>query len=71
MEGKIELCGVKHSSSYEIPLVFVKEFETESVIKGYHAYMNDSTPILGENLSTRAETENEIDKYAVAFCGFY
>ena len=28
--------------------------------------MNDWTPILGENLSTRPESENEIDKYAVA-----
>ena len=27
--------------------------------------MNDWTPILGENLSTRPEPENEIDKYAV------
>ena len=66
MEEKVELCGVKLSSSYEMPLVIVKEFETESVIKGYHAYMNDWTPILGENLSTRPEPENEIDKYAVA-----
>ena len=66
MEKKVELCGVKLSSSYEMPLVIVKEFETESVIKGYHAYMNDWTPILGENLSTRPEPENEIDKYAVA-----
>ena len=27
--------------------------------------MNDWTPILGENLSTRPEPENEIDKYTV------
>ena len=66
MEEKVELCGVKLSSSYEMPLVIIKEFETESVIKGYHAYMNDWTPILGEKLSTRPEPENENDKYAVA-----
>ena len=65
MEEKVELCGVKLSSSYEMPLVIIKEFETESVIKGYHAYMNDCTPILGKNLSTRPEPENQIDKYAV------
>ena len=47
-------------------LGIIKEFETKSVIKGYHAYMNDWTPILGENLSTRPESESEIDKYAVA-----
>ena len=40
-------------------LVIIKEFETEAVIKGYHAYMNDWTPILAENLSTRPEPENE------------
>ena len=49
-----------------MPLVTVKEFETESVIKGYHASMNDGTPILGENVSIRPEPENEIDEYAVA-----
>ena len=64
-EEKVELCGVKLSSSYEMPLIIIKEFDTESVIKGYHAYMNDWTPILGENLSKRPEPENKIDKYAV------
>ena len=66
MEEKVELCGVKLSSSYEMPLVIIKEFETESVIKGYHACMNDWTPIIVENLSTRSEPENEIDRYAAA-----
>ena len=28
MEEKIELCSVKLSSSYEMPLVIIKEFET-------------------------------------------
>ena len=66
MEEKIELCGVKLSLSYEMPLVIIKEFETETVIKGYHAYMNFWTTILGESLLTRPEPENEIDKYTVA-----
>ena len=65
MEEKVEFCGVKLSSSYEMPLVIIKEFETEPVIKGCHAYMNDWTSILGENLWTRPEPENEIDQYAV------
>ena len=65
MEEKVELCGVKFSSSYEMPMVIIKEFETESVIKGYHAYI-DWTSILVENLSTRTEPENETDKYAVS-----
>ena len=41
MKEKVELCRVKLPSSYEMPLVIIKEFETEPVIKGYHAYMND------------------------------
>ena len=52
-----------------MPLVIIIEFETESVIKGYHAYMNHLTLIirrkLWENLA-RPEPENEVDKYAVA-----
>ena len=32
----------------------------------HHAYMNNWTPILEENLSTLLEPENEIDKYTVA-----
>ena len=66
MGEKVGLCGVKLSSSYQMPLVIMKEIETESVIKGYHAYTNDWTPILGENISARPEPENEIDKHAVA-----
>ena len=65
MEEKVELCGVELSSSCEVLVVIIKEFKTEPVIKGYHAYMNDWTSILGENLSTLSEPENEIDKYAV------
>ena len=65
MEEKVELCGVKLASSYEMPLIIIKEFETEPVIKGYHAYMNDQTSILGENLLTCPEPENQIDKQAV------
>ena len=66
MEEGVEFCDVKLSSSYEMLLVTIKGFETESVIKGYHAYMNDWTPIFAENVSIRPEPENEIDEYAVA-----
>ena len=66
METSIEICGKRISLSYEISLVIVREFKCESMIKGYHAYMNDWTPVLGQSLQTRPEPENEIDKYAVA-----
>ena len=49
-----------------MPLVIIKEFMTEPVIKGYHAYMNDWVSILGENLLTRPEPQKKVDKYAVA-----
>ena len=66
MEEKIKPYGIKFSSSYKMLLVIIKEFETESVVKWYNAYLNDWTPILGEKLSTCPEPENKIDKYAVA-----
>lgn len=65
MEEKIEINGKKLSLTYEIPLLIVREFKYGSMIKGYHAYMHEWTPILGEILTTRPEPENEIDKYAV------
>ena len=49
-----------------MPLVIIKESETESVIKVCHGYMNDWEPILGKKLSTRPEPKNETVKFAVA-----
>ena len=49
-----------------MPLVIIKESETESVIKVYHGYMNDWEPILGKKLSIRPEPKNETVKFAVA-----
>ena len=46
--------------------MIIRELKTKSIIKGYHAYMNDWTPVLGETLSACPEPDNEIDKYAVA-----
>ena len=65
MEANIEVCRKKISLSYKIPLVIIREFKCESMIKEYHAYMNDWTLMIGESLTTRPEPENEIDKYAV------
>ena len=57
---------MKSISSHEIPLVIIREFKCESMIKEYHAYMNDWTPMIGESLTTRPEPQNKIDKYAAA-----
>ena len=43
-----------------MPLVIIKESETESVIKVYHGYMNDWEPILGKKLSTRPEPKMKL-----------
>ena len=53
-------------TSYEIPVIVLNPFETKSDFKGYHAYMNSWNPIIGENLQTRPEPENIMDKYDVA-----
>ena len=66
METNVEVCGKKIPLSYEISLVIIREYKCESMIKGYHVYMSEWTPVLGESLRTRPEPENEIDKYAVA-----
>ena len=56
MEEKVELCSVKLSSSYEMLTIIIKEFETESIIKGYHAYKNYWTPILGKKFINTSRT---------------
>ena len=33
--------------------MIIREFKPKSIIKRYHAYMNDWTPALGETLSAR------------------
>ena len=52
--------------SYEIPVFVLNESGTKSDIKSYQAYVNSSKAIIGENLQTRPESENIMDKYAAA-----
>ena len=40
-------------------------FEIESFVKGYHAYLYEWTPKVGEVLETKMEPTNIVDKYAV------
>ena len=40
--------------------------EIQSYIRGYHAYRDSWTPVLGETLSVKRETTNPKDKNAVA-----
>ena len=47
-------------------MLLLKEYELNSHIKGYHAYMMKWNPTLGEFLKARLEPDNEFDKFAVA-----
>ena len=53
----------------EIELIFIKQkqYDLDSFIRGYHAYMDISKPKVGdENFCLKLENENEHDNFAVA-----
>ena len=41
---------VNFSIKEEIEIISIKRFDVESYTKGYHAYMNEWTPEIGETL---------------------
>ena len=65
------ICDVNLSIEEDLSILLVKKYDPKTHIKGYHAYITKWTPKNGEILKTCPETENEYDKYAVAFerCG--
>ena len=54
------------SKEEELPIILLKEYELNSHIKGYHAYMMKWNPTLVEFYKSRLEPKNEFDKFAVA-----
>ena len=50
----------------ERPIILLKEYELNSSIRGYHAYMMKCNPTLGIFLKARLEPENEFEKFAFA-----
>ena len=53
----------------EIEVIFIKQkqYDLDSFVRGYHAYMDIWTPKFGdENLFLKSENENTHDKFAVA-----
>ena len=50
----------------ELPIILMKEYEMNSHVKGYHAYMMKWNPTLREFLKAWLEPENEFEKFAVA-----
>ena len=57
---------VNFSIEEELENILIKRFDVESQIKGYHAYMNEWTPEIGEILKIRLEPENVVDRFAGA-----
>ena len=53
----------------DIPILTEKDsakYECNSFPRGYHAYVNIWSPLIGETLNCKRESSNEMDKYAVA-----
>ena len=54
---------------YEIPIFMdndLASYEHHSFARGYHAYMEIWSPLIGETLSCKRETSNVVDKDAIA-----
>ena len=66
MVQKLIFKDVDFSIEEETEIVLIKEFNVESHIKGYHAYMKKWEPKKDKTLTTRLEPENANDKFAVA-----
>ena len=50
----------------ELPIVIVQEHEVSSSVMSYHGYRKTLAPFFGEVVQCRMETDNAVDKYAVA-----
>ena len=51
----------------ELILIKQKQYDLDSFVRGYHAYMDIWTPKVGdENFCLKSENENQHDKFAVA-----
>ena len=54
---------------YEIPIFMdndLASYEHHSFARGYHAYMEIWSPLIGETLSCKREPSNVVDKDAIA-----
>ena len=57
---------VSFSIEEALEIILIKTRKVEPHIKGYHAYMNELTPEIGEILKTYLEPKNVVDRFAVA-----
>ena len=60
------ICDVNLWIEGDLSILFIKEYDLKTRIKGYLAYITKWIPKNGEILKARPEPENEYEKYAVA-----
>ena len=64
---EMEVISIKDIlSCEEFPLVLKRLYGIDSFIMGYHVYKTNWTPVAGEKLTGLMESNNLMDKYAVA-----
>ena len=64
---EMEVISIKDILSCEVfPIVLIVSYEIDSFIMGYHVYKTNWTPVVGEKLTGVMESNNLMDKYAVA-----
>ena len=64
---EMEVISIKDIlSCEEFPIVLIRSYEIDSFIMGYHVYKTNWTPVVGEKLTGVMESNNLMDKYAVA-----
>ena len=64
-ETKLTFEEVNFSIEEELEFFLTKRFDLESHIKGYHVYINEWTPEIGEFFKTRLEPEYVVDRFEV------
>ena len=64
---EMEVISIKDIlSCEEFPIVLIRSYEIDSFIMGYHVYKTNLTPVVGEKLTGVMESNNLMDKCAVA-----
>ena len=66
MKMTLKVIEKKISLTEDIRIIVVRNNEVLSYVKGYHVYENVWTSCLEEQVQGETETNNGVDKYAVA-----
>ena len=66
MKMALKVMEKKISVTEDIPIIVVRNDDILSYVKGYHVYKNVWTSCLQEQVQGETETNNGVDKYAVA-----